>query len=132
MEDINVKELIENMSHLKLETRRKANGLSRKFGKFKCHKCKKEWHSAVVWCSEAGDPKYDQKCKKCKTGVLPFEVSDLVCSKCGNAAKDCECKKEKIVYDENKPHIASLCGRCKYLGHPCYQRNYQLSFRRHF
>ena len=108
-----------------LGTRRRKYGLTRKFGKFRCRKCKKQWHSALVWCNRAGDPIYKQKCKKCKIGFLPFEVSDLICSKCGNAAKDCKCKKEKIVYDENKPHITSLCGRCKDLGHACYQREYE-------
>src|SRR3990167_10952928 len=67
-----LEQLTEKMSRLNVGPK---NGLTIKFGKFKCSKCKKQWHSALVWCNEEGDPKYDQKCKKCKTGVLPFEVS---------------------------------------------------------
>ena len=72
----NFEELIENMSRLQV----KKTGLSRKFGKFRCSECKQQWHSAVVWCNEDGEAMYDQKCKACKTGVLPYEVTDLICS----------------------------------------------------
>ena len=112
--------LINDMSELNI--RRKKN-LERKFGEFCCFKCHKRWHSALVWCGPDGKARYAQKCKSCKVEVYPFKISDLVCSKCNSSVKNCTCEKEKIVYNENKPHLSRLCGRCKYLGHPCYQKN---------
>lgn len=98
--------------------------LRRKFGEFRCSKCKKQWHSAVVWCNQGGNAEYGQKCKKCKIQVFPFRISELNCPKCGESVKECECEKQKkIVYDENKPHRTELCGRCIQLGRPCFQRN---------
>ena len=71
----------------------------------------------------SGEPVYTQQCKSCKTEEFPYEVSDLICSKCKSTAKYCLCKREKIVYDETKPHLESLCGRCQHLGRPCYRKD---------
>ena len=80
--------------------------LSRKFGKFHCSLCSKQWHSAYTWCNEEGEPVFTQQCKSCKTEEFPYKIFDLICPKCGIVAKDCKCLKEKSVYNKNK-HLQS-------------------------
>ena len=103
------------------KARKEAIKTKRMFGIFECSLCSKGWQSAYTWCDEAGEPVYTQQCKSCKTEEYPYKVFELECSKCGKTVKNCKCRKEMIVCDENKPHLQDLCERCQHLGRPCYR-----------
>ncbi|XP_025107978.1 zygote arrest protein 1-like [Pomacea canaliculata] len=89
------------------------------YGFFKCSSCRQLWESANVYCRVEKDilrPLYQQDCKKCRIGCLPYQVEPLRCSLCGE--HQCGCQKRHV--DVNKPHRSDLCHRCR-AGRPCTQ-----------
>lgn len=67
----------------------------RKFGWYWCSYCEREWTSGFSWRG------YYQNCIYCGACVCPYELKDL------------EFQKNT---ENQKPHISSLCERCKLVG----------------
>ena len=64
---------------------------------------------------------FRQDCKECKTACFPYKVEKIQCSLCG--LTDCQCTEEELEekqrhVDPSKPHLASLCHKCR-AGKPC-------------
>ena len=88
---------------------------NRKYGFFRCTKCKAQWESAYVHCIEGTDNDYyKQECKRCNIACSPYRVEELKCAVCGETK--CVCSREDREgrhTDLNKPHRSDLCERCK-------------------
>lgn len=71
----------------------------RLYGYFNCGYCRSFWTSGCSWLNKG------QECKKCIRTIYPFDKKDL--------------KKNKISENQNKPHLSSLCEKCRELGFSC-------------
>jgi hypothetical protein len=76
-------------------------GSERAYGYYRCL-CGSWWTSAYSWADKS------QKCKKCGTDIIPYKQEPLK-SRDDNNDED----------RQRKPHIQSLCEKCRELGRLC-------------
>ncbi|XP_048249863.1 zygote arrest protein 1-like [Haliotis rufescens] len=90
----------------------------RRYGYFRCPKCNAHWESSHVYC-HGFKAVYEQDCKSCKIGCLPYGVKKMNCSVCSSAACTCTTEdRKKRNIDVIKPHRSDLCHKCR-SGRPC-------------
>ena len=82
-------------------------GPNRVYGYFKCTICRRKWESGNSWAN------YGQQCKRCKINIYPYRQENL------QRNEEEEEEEEVSHIDKNKPHLSSLCQKCKKLGRNC-------------
>lgn len=82
--------------------------LKKSFGWFQCRQCRRWWDSAHSWKD------FTQDCQRCEQAEYPVwmwvNYNPIDPSDRGRPTEK-----------SNKPHDQARCGRCRYLGSPCWQ-----------
>ena len=92
------------------------------YGYFKCTNCYATWQSAHTWRKpRTRKGSIPQDCKKCGEAVSAYKTEEFTCQLCFELKIDCQCEKMGVV-DNLKPHLQSLCHKCKNSDVPCSSR----------
>ncbi|KAL8567974.1 hypothetical protein ACOMHN_029149 [Nucella lapillus] len=95
--------------------------MERRYGFFRCTSCQKTWESSHVYCRPGTETvMFKQDCKDCNIACFPYKTEPIRCSQCGQTI--CVCTDEELEDKRHtnleKPHLASLCHKCR-AGIPC-------------
>ena len=111
-------------------TRRQKPKEQKKYGHYRCSKCRNQWKSANTWVYHGKlVPIYSQDCIKCKTPNKAFQVDHILCGACGHPGEwscpdnctetlHCQCERTKKVATK-QAHQQNLCHKCRFLDTPC-------------